>query len=74
MKESGRRAPRGEFLGARLGEADAGDLRAAIGAAGNIGPVDRVQIGLAGNFFDAENAFVAGLWASQGGPARSPMA
>ena len=51
------------FLGRCLGETDAGDLGMGIGAAGHVGGVERLDMGLAlaGNRLDADDAFMAGL-------------
>ena len=47
-------------LGLLLGQADAGDLRRAIGAAGDLELVERVRM-LAGDRLDADDALVLGL-------------
>ncbi len=49
------------ILRALLGEADRGDLRTAIGAAGDVGPVDRVHVVEPGDLLDADHALVARL-------------
>jgi hypothetical protein len=61
------------LLGARLGEADAGDLRARIGAAGDVPGLERVGVVAAIASTQTTPSWLA-LWASQGGPVTSPIA
>ncbi|PAV92830.1 hypothetical protein WR25_24902 [Diploscapter pachys] len=53
------------ILGLRFGQADAGDLRAAVGAAGDVPRLERVRV-LAGDLLDADDAFVARLMRQPG--------
>ena len=57
-----------------LGQADAGDLRPAIGAARDVASIERMHVVDPGDLLDADHALVHRLCASQGGPTRSPIA
>src|SRR3546814_1898689 len=49
------------LLGLLFGEADAGDLRMAVGAAGDLLLLHRVDVVEAGDLLDADDALVLGL-------------
>ena len=55
------------FFGFGFRHADAGDLGAAVGAAGDVAGVEGVNVVLAGDGFDADDALVGGFVGEPGG-------